>query len=87
MPISSSSAKFSDLAIGAVFTPLEWAKFAIRQFDIYQKWMDGATVLDPTMGEGNLLEALIQMGVENGIAPQEFAGGQSIWRGDESGVF
>ena len=70
MPISSSSAKFSDLAIGAVFTPLEWAKFAIRQFDIYQKWMDGATVLDPTMGEGNLLEALIQMGVENGIAPK-----------------
>jgi len=71
MPTSSSFDNAETLSIGAVFTPLEWGKFAIRQFDLFHQWVDGATVLDPTMGEGHLLEALIQMGVENGINPKD----------------
>lgn len=71
MPTLSSCDNVEALSIGAVFTPLEWGKFAIRQFDIFQKWVDGATVLDPTMGEGHLLEALIQMGIESGINPDD----------------
>ena len=54
------------LQIGAVFTPLSWAIFAIRQTKIYEKWLGGSTVFDPTMGEGNLLEALIEIGLDEG---------------------
>ncbi len=55
-----------ELTIGDVFTPIEWAVFAIREFEIYTKWIEGATVFDPTMGEGNLLEALISYGLQQG---------------------
>lgn len=54
------------LHIGDTFTPIEWAKFAIKKFDIFEKWLSGCSIFDPTMGEGNLLEALISYGLENG---------------------
>jgi hypothetical protein len=54
------------LKIGDIFTPIKWAEFAITTFNIFQKWIDGATVFDPTMGEGNLLEALITTGLAKG---------------------
>lgn len=52
--------------IGDVFTPLRWGEFAIQTFGLYEKWMNGATVFDPTMGEGNLLEALVRFGLAQG---------------------
>lgn len=61
----------SQLSIGAVFTPLEWAEFAICQFDLFEKWMSGKTIFDPTMGEGNLLEALIKTGLKKGFQTEE----------------
>lgn len=64
--ISISGLLDKELTIGAFFTPVQWGKFAIKQFDIYQKWLNGATVFDPTMGEGNLLESLIIFGIEQG---------------------
>ncbi|MDK2842305.1 MAG: hypothetical protein PWQ17_1810 [Anaerophaga sp.] len=54
------------LRIGNVFTPKKWAEFAIEQFDIFGKWMNGATVFDPTMGTGNLLESLVEFGLKKG---------------------
>lgn len=57
----------NQLQIGAIFTPLEWAEFAIRQFDLFEKWMSGKTIFDPTMGEGNLLEALVKTGLKKGF--------------------
>lgn len=71
MPISNSSIDSTDLTIGAVFTPLKWAKFAIQQFGLFEKWLDGATIFDPTMGEGNLLEALVETGIRNGFQPKD----------------
>ncbi len=59
------------LRIGDVFTPLSWADFAIEKFDIFQKWLNGATIFDPTMGEGNLLEALIAHGLSKGYKIQD----------------
>jgi hypothetical protein len=55
-----------ELRIGDVFTPLQWGEFAIDKFDIYRKWQNGASIFDPTMGEGNLLEALITFGLGQG---------------------
>jgi hypothetical protein len=57
-----------DLQIGDVFTPLKWGEFAIDKFDVFPKWMNGASIFDPTMGEGNLLEALITYGLSKGYA-------------------
>jgi len=55
-----------DLQIGDVFTPLKWGEFAIDKFNIFSKWLGGASVFDPTMGEGNLLESLITYGLSKG---------------------
>jgi hypothetical protein len=59
------------LRIGDVFTPLKWGEFAVREFGLFDKWMGGATVFDPTMGEGNLLEALIKLGLKQGVPISE----------------
>ncbi len=56
------------LQIGNIFTPPEWAEFAIRRFGIFDRWMAGASVFDPTMGSGNLLAALIDHGIKQGYA-------------------
>ena len=56
------------LKIGTVFTPKKWAEFAIEQFDIFGKWMDGATVFDPTTGTGNLLISLVEFGLKKGYS-------------------
>ena len=55
------------LKIGDVFTPIKWAEFAIEKFKIFDEWLNGASVFDPTMGEGNLLEALITFGLKKGF--------------------
>lgn len=54
------------LEIGTIFTPFEWGTFAVEQFGIFNKWIGGATIFDPTMGEGNLLISLIEYGIKNG---------------------
>ncbi len=61
----------NDLSIGAVFTPFEWAEFAIREFGIFDAWMSGKTIFDPTMGEGNLMEALVRMALNESIPSSE----------------
>ncbi len=57
---------FKKLKIGAVFTPIEWGEFAVSKFDIFNKWIAGASVFDPTMGNGKLQEALISYGLKQG---------------------
>ena len=56
------------LNIGCVFTPVQSAVSFFERYDIFEKWMSGCTVFDPTMGSGNLLEALIIMGLEKGFS-------------------
>ena len=36
---------------GAVFTPPTWAHQLVEEH-FFKEWLDGATVLDPTAGEG-----------------------------------
>ena len=45
--------------IGEFFTPLHWAKWVIAENQLFEKWMDGAVVFDPTAGEGSFLEAFV----------------------------
>lgn len=56
------------LSIGAVFTPARWAEFAIEAFGLLDKWLAGKTILDPTMGEGNLLIALVEYALSKGYS-------------------
>ncbi len=48
-----------DKSIGAVFTPLRWAKWLVHEFDLISKWAAGATICDPTAGQGVFVRALI----------------------------
>ena len=57
--------------IGAFFTPIKWGEFAIKKFSIFEKWLQGASIFDPTMGQGNLLFALIDYGLKKGYTLQK----------------
>ncbi len=56
----------SGCVIGCVFTPSEWAHFAIEKYSLVEKWLSGASILDPTMGKGELLVALITSALNKG---------------------
>ena len=38
--------------IGQVFTPLKWAEWLINRWNIFDAWLDGAHICDPTAGQG-----------------------------------
>ena len=56
---------------GVVFTPLKYGKNFVHKFNLCQKWLEGKTILDPTMGSGNLLEALISVALDMGISKND----------------
>jgi len=58
--------QMSEQETGCVFTPEKWADFAIERFGLIEKWIDGCTVLDPTMGNGELLLAMISGALKKG---------------------
>ena len=60
------SMNHTKLNIGCVFTPVQHAVSFFERYDIFDQWMGGSTIFDPTMGSGNLLEALIVMGLDKG---------------------
>lgn len=62
---------YADIKIGSVFTPLEWGLWAARRYQLTQKWLNGATLFDPTCGEGHLFEALIIDAIQQGKSIQE----------------
>jgi hypothetical protein len=54
--------------IGRVFTPLPWAMWLIEITGVFRAWLDGATVLDPTCGDGVFLEAFIVLARRDGLS-------------------
>lgn len=54
-------------SIGVVFTPLHECKRIILLFNLFEKWLNGKTFFDPTAGEGNFIEAFIDIAVEKNI--------------------
>lgn len=51
---------------GAVFTPFSWAKKIVAKH-FFQEWLNGATIFDPTAGDGIFLECFIALAQENGM--------------------
>ncbi len=54
-------------SLGAFFTPPDQADFMVRTYGIHRDWAGGAVILDPTAGNGALLEALIRTALEDQI--------------------
>lgn len=52
---------------GQVFTPLEWAEWLINKWNIFDAWLDGAHICDPTAGQGAFLIALLKIARNNRI--------------------
>ncbi|MYI93613.1 SAM-dependent DNA methyltransferase [Candidatus Poribacteria bacterium] len=53
--------------IGQVFTPTEWAEWLINKWNIFDAWMDGAEICDPTAGQGAFIIALLNIARNQGI--------------------
>ena len=54
--------------IGEVFTPLKWAKWLIDKWDIFDAWIDGAHICDPTAGSGVFVLALLDIARHRGVS-------------------
>ena len=53
--------------IGVFYTPYKWAEWVITKFEIFDSWLNGATIFDPTAGEGIFLEVLIDLAISQDI--------------------
>ena len=51
---------------GAVFTPSKWADNLVGKH-FFKEWLNGATVLDPTAGEGVFLKSFLSIARRQGI--------------------
>ncbi|MBU1432425.1 class I SAM-dependent methyltransferase [Myxococcota bacterium] len=56
-----------DSKIGAVYTPPYWANWLIDQGKVYEKWLSGFRICDPTGGEGVFIIELIKRAIKNGL--------------------
>lgn len=63
--------KYSNLKIGDVFTPHKYAKYFLKKYNVVNEWLHGATVFDPTMGQGDLLLSLVELAIEQGHNPNK----------------
>lgn len=53
--------------IGQVYTPLKWAKWLIHRWQVFDAWIDGASICDPTAGEGVFALALLELAQEKNM--------------------
>lgn len=51
---------------GAIFTPSGWADRIVEKH-FFQKWIAGATILDPTAGEGVFLKSFLRIAKKKGV--------------------
>lgn len=54
--------------IGQVFTPLKWAEWLINRWSIFDAWLDGAHICDPTAGQGAFPLAMLHIAKQKGVA-------------------
>ena len=53
--------------IGQVFTPLKWAEWLINKWGIFEAWLDGAHICDPTAGQGAFPLAMLHIARRKGM--------------------
>ena len=65
--MKTNTSHLADDNIGQVFTPLEWAEWLINKWGIFEAWLDGAHVCDPTAGQGAFLLAMLHIARQKGV--------------------
>ena len=53
--------------IGQVFTPLKWAEWLINKWEVFDAWLNGAYVCDPTAGQGAFVLAMLHIAQRRGV--------------------
>ena len=53
--------------VGQVFTPIQWAEWLIERWGIFDAWIDGASICDPTAGQGAFALALFRLARARGV--------------------
>jgi hypothetical protein len=64
MNISNSVENYNK-KFGAVFTPNAWARRIVEKH-FFTQWLNGASILDPTAGEGVFIESFLSLAREKG---------------------
>ncbi len=62
--------------LGIVFTPLELAESLVKRFHLAERWQAGATLMDPTCGDGVWFQALVNQANRSGWTPSAQAFGR-----------
>lgn len=57
--------------LGQVYTPPAVAARIVGDHGVVRAWLEGASVLDPTAGDGSFLEALVVCALREGVAPSQ----------------
>jgi len=65
--MATSISHLDAVKIGEVFTPVEWAEWLIDRWGLYERWIAGATICDPTAGQGSFAIALLRMASSRGV--------------------
>ena len=55
-------------SVGEVYTPIEWADWLLERWRVFERWIGGASVCDPTAGNGVFALALINKAINRGVA-------------------
>ena len=53
--------------VGQIFTPIKWAEWLIERWGIFDAWIDGASICDPTAGQGAFALALFRLARSRGV--------------------
>ena len=59
--MATSISPSHDVEVGQIFTPLTWAEWLIVRWGIFDAWINGASICDPTAGQGVFALALFRL--------------------------
>ena len=65
--MNTKTSHLVDAEIGQVFTPLKWAEWLINKWGVFDAWLDGAHICDPTAGQGVFALAMFHIAQRKGI--------------------
>lgn len=76
-PPNAKTLRAGAASVGAVMTPDRWARWLVQQSDVVAVLRDGGRVLEPTCGDGSILEAILSEAHACGLSPSVVS--RQIW--------
>ena len=65
--MDTKTSHLNNANIGQVFTPLKWAEWLINRWGIFDAWLDGAHICEPTAGHGAFPITMLHIARRKGI--------------------